>query len=70
MHAAWDKGLYRYWHSVKRPFSKRSFYDFGRHAKNLRREYNFTKEEIETLDVNRYVNESFDIAKVAYEGIE
>ena len=67
LHSLWDKVLFVYRKTIKRPFTELAFEEFGSWSKDLREAFNFTKEEIETLDFNQYIDESNEIANVAYD---
>lgn len=69
LHSVWDKVLYVYHQSVSRPFTEDAFEEFEQRCVDLRESFNFTDEEVQTLDFNRYINESYAIAEIAYDGI-
>ena len=52
-----------------RPFTEDAFDDFGMRSKDLREAFEFTEEEVETLDFGRFVNESYAIAEIAFDDI-
>lgn len=69
LHSLWDKVLYVYRQSIKRPFTEPAFEEFGVRAQDLRESFNFTRDEVETLDFDKYIGESNEIAKIAYDNI-
>lgn len=52
LHSVWDKVMYVYRQSIKRPFTEESFDEFGLRAQDLKDSFNFTDEEVKTLDFN------------------
>eukprot|EP00347_Sterkiella_histriomuscorum_P011266 403373110 len=68
LHSVWDSAIYQFYRNDKVPYTDKLWNTLGNTTNTLRTKWNITCSDYENNDVNQWAKDSYELAKLAYQG--